>query len=147
MVSIEPVIPDDRADWLDLWNGYLAFYETELDDVTTNETFARLTQPGSGPHGAIARDAAGRPLGLVHWLTHPGTWTTSEHCYLEDLFVSADARGTGTGRALVAHVRNWAENHGSAKVYWLTAETNATARALYDQVATRTGFIHYEIDL
>jgi len=147
MVRIESLSSHDRADWLDLWNGYLAFYETELSDATTDETFARLTKAESAPHGAIARDAAGKPLGLVHWLTHPGTWTTSEHCYLEDLFVSTEARGTGTGRALVEHVRNWAEVRGSAKVYWLTAETNTTARALYDRVATRTGFIHYEIDL
>jgi hypothetical protein len=32
-------------------------------------------------------------------------------------------------------------------VYWLTAEGNATARSLYDRVATHTGFVHYEIEL
>jgi len=147
MVVINPLRPDDRADWLPLWDRYLTFYETELDDATTDATFARLTTAGANLHGAIARDDQGTAIGLVHWLTHPATWTTSDYCYLEDLFVSADARGTGAGRALVEHVRGWAATHGSTKVYWHTAETNATARALYDQVAKRTGFIHYEIGL
>jgi len=147
MVVINPLRPDDRADWLPLWDGYLTFYETELDDATTDATFAQLTTAGANLHGAIARDDQGTAIGLVHWLTHPATWTTSDYCYLEDLFVSADARGTGAGRALVEHVRGWAATHGSTKVYWHTAETNATARALYDQVAKRTGFIHYEIGL
>lgn len=96
-------------------------------------------------HGAIARDDDGTAVGIVHWLTHPATWTTTDYCYLEDLFVAPDVRGGGVGRALIAHVRAWAEKNGSAKVYWLTAESNSTARALYDRVASRTGMIHYQI--
>jgi GNAT superfamily N-acetyltransferase len=147
MVAIKPLTPQDRDDWLTLWAGYLTFYETELDEVTTETTFARLTTSGSGMHAAIARDDAGAAIGLVHWLTHRATWTTTDYCYLEDLFVSPAARGAGTGKALIEHVRAWAKDHGSAKLYWLTAESNATARSLYDRVATRSGFIQYEIDL
>jgi hypothetical protein len=32
-------------------------------------------------------------------------------------------------------------------VYWQTHETNATARALYDRIAERSGFIVYRIAL
>jgi hypothetical protein len=32
---------------------------------------------------------------------------------------------------------------GASRVYWLTHETNATARSLYDQLADRSGFIQY----
>ena len=147
MTSIAPVTADDHAEWAALWSGYLTFYETDLDDATTAATFSRLIDPDSGIHGAIARDDDGTAVGIVHWLTHLGTWTTTDYCYLEDLFVAPDVRGGGVGRALIAHVRDWAEQHGSAKVYWLTAELNATARTLYDRVASRSGMIHYEIDL
>ena len=57
------------------------------------------------------------------------------------------SRGSGTGRLLIAHVRGWAAEHGCEKVYWLTQETNMTARALYDSVATHTGYTHYQIAL
>ena len=36
---------------------------------------------------------------------------------------------------------------GAEKLYWHTRQTNATARALYDQVATHVGDIVYERDL
>jgi hypothetical protein len=32
---------------------------------------------------------------------------------------------------------------GGSRVYWLTQEANATARALYDKLAERSGFIQY----
>lgn len=135
----------DRAEWLALWNGYLTFYESSLDEETTTATFDRLTDADSGIYGVIARDDQGAAVGFVHWLTHPATWSTASYCYLEDLFVAPHTRGAGVGRALIEHVHAWAERNGSAKVYWLTAETNATARALYDRAATRTGMIQYQI--
>jgi GNAT superfamily N-acetyltransferase len=147
MVEITPLRSNDRAEWLELWNGYLTFYETELDDATTESTFARLTTPGSGLNGAIARDDTGTAIGLVHWLTHQATWTTTTYCYLEDLFVSPESRGGGTGAALIEHVRIWASENGSSKLYWLTGETNTIARGLYDRVASRSGLIQYQIAL
>lgn len=145
MVSITPLSPTDRDEWLPLWQGYLRFYETELPDATTDATFERLVDPAVPVHGALARDDDGTAVGLVHWLTHPATWTTTDYCYLEDLFVAEARRGDGAGRALIGHVRAWAEQHSSAKVYWLTAESNTGARRLYDAVADRTGMIHYQV--
>lgn len=147
MTTIHPLTPADHADWLALWQGYLAFYETSLDDAQTALTFERMTAAEPSIHGAIARDAEGRATGIVHWLTHAATWSTGPYCYLEDLFVSADVRGGGVGRALIAHVRAWAEASGCEKVYWLTQSSNTIARALYDRVATDTGFVHYQVDL
>jgi GNAT superfamily N-acetyltransferase len=147
MVRLAALTSSDRDEWLRLWDGYLTFYASDLDPSTTDATFARLTTAGSGLHGALARDDAGTAIGLVHWLTHLSTWTTTNYCYLEDLFVAPGGRGTGVGRALIEHVRRWAEQYGSTKVYWLTADTNSVARRLYDQVATRTEFIQYELSL
>lgn len=146
MLRIAPIGPDDRADWLTLWEGYLAFYEATLSPEQTALTFDRLVADDT-IHGAIARADDGSALGIVHWLTHPATWSAGEYCYLEDLYVAPDARGTGAGRALIGHVTDWAKDAGCAKVYWLTQNTNATARALYDRVASDTGFVHYQIAL
>lgn len=146
MLRIAPIGPDDRADWLTLWEGYLAFYEATLPPEQTALTFDRLVADDA-IHGAIARADDGSALGIVHWLTHPATWSAGEYCYLEDLYVAPDARGTGAGRALIGHVSDWAKDAGCAKVYWLTQNTNATARALYDRVASDTGFVHYQIAL
>lgn len=146
MTSLSPLIASDRAEWLPLWHGYLTFYESVLPDEVTDTVFARLVA-GDGVHGVLARDDEGRAVGFVHWLYHPSTWSIGPYCYLEDLFVVPDVRGGGVGRALIAHVRERAEEAGASKVYWLTHETNTTARTLYDRVAELTGFVHYEIGL
>lgn len=146
MTSIQSIRPEDHSEWSALWQGYLQFYESDIDADVTRETFRRITA-GDGVHGALARDEGGHAIGFVHWLTHPSTWSINGYCYLEDLFVSPDARGAGTGRELITHVRSWAQERGIEKVYWLTQEGNTTARRLYDAVATHTGFTHYEIEL
>ena len=60
-----------------------------------------------------------------------------------DLFVDDSARGLGLGRALIEAVYAKAREAGASRVYWLTQETNAQARILYDQVADQPGFIQY----
>lgn len=147
MTSLAPLTADDRDDWLTLWRGYLQFYEEELAQTQTELTFVRLTDSTYPIHGALARDDSGAAVGLVHWLTHPATWSEGPYCYMEDLFVSPDVRGSGIGAALVEHVRAWAQRAGCSKVYWLTQRDNDTARRLYDRVARHSGFVQYEIDL
>jgi GNAT superfamily N-acetyltransferase len=143
---ITPLTTSDRSEWEPLWQGYLTFYETEVADEITEATFARLVA-GEVMQGAIARDEDGRAVGLVNWLWHAGTWNVSDHVYLEDLFVAPDVRGGGVGRALIEYVVADARARGADSVYWHTQTSNATARRLYDSLATDTGYIHYEIEL
>jgi GNAT superfamily N-acetyltransferase len=146
VTTIEPLAPGDHDEWLPLWQGYLTFYRSSLSDELTELAFTRLTDDGyAGLQGALARDESGKAIGLVHWLTHPSTWAQGPYCYLEDLFVASAARGAGVGAALIEYVHAWAQETGCAKVYWLTQEDNARARALYERVADRSGFLHYEI--
>jgi GNAT superfamily N-acetyltransferase len=144
MTTITPITAADREAWSPLWAGYLRFYEEDLPEAVTDVTFARLAA-GDGVHGALARDEDGRAIGFVHWLFHPSTWATSSHCYLEDLFVAPGSRSGGVGGALIAHVREQAAAAGAETVYWLTQQSNAVARKLYDRVARSTGFVHYEV--
>ena len=88
-------------------------------------------------------ERAGRVVGLVHFLYHRSTSQIAMNCYLQDLFTSPDARGGGVGRRLIEAVYERARASGAARVYWLTHNTNATARRLYDQVADDSGFVVY----
>ncbi len=47
------------------------------------------------------------------------------------------------GRALIEAVYARAREAGSSRVYWMTHETNTRAMILYDQVATKPGFLIY----
>ncbi|WP_127090029.1 GNAT family N-acetyltransferase [Aquabacter cavernae] len=140
-IAIRPLAPQDKAAWAPLWRAYQNFYEVDLADVT-DLTFARLTDPAEPMHGALAWQGEA-VVGFVHYLTHRSTWSAADVCYLQDLYVSPDGRGAGVGRTLIDHVYAQADAHGWGEVYWLTHETNTTARRLYDTLAERTGFLHY----
>jgi GNAT superfamily N-acetyltransferase len=139
---IRAVTPDDRMRWEELWQSYLAFYRASVAPDVTEGTWARLLDPAEPMHGLVA-ERDGAILGLVHYLYHRSTWTAGDYCYLQDLFAVEQARGTGIGRRLIEAVYERAAADGASRVYWLTHETNETARALYEKVAARTGFIQY----
>ena len=132
----------DAPAWRALWAGYLAFYETALPEDVTDTAFARLTGPDDDLFGFVA-EQDGRLVGIVHCVLHRSTWARGSYLYINDLFVAPDARGTGAGRALIAHVYAHADAIGAERVYWLTHETNATARKLYDSLAFNDGFLEY----
>lgn len=141
---IRPLLPADEPQWRALWTGYLEFYEASVSEEVYRTTFARLL--GDDPqdfHGLVA-EADGRLIGLTHYLFHRHCWRVENVVYLQDLFVSPAARGTGAGRALIEAVYAAADAAGCPTVYWLTQDFNATARALYDRIATKTPFIKYQ---
>jgi len=141
--DVRPLRAADRAQWQQLWNGYLRFYRQHLAPAVSEATFARLLDEQRQPHGLVAEEG-GRVLGFVHYLFHPSTWSLQEICYLEDLFVDPAARGHGAGRALIQAVYAAADRASASSVYWMTQEFNADGRALYDTLARRTSFIRYE---
>ena len=141
-VVIKPVGDSERAAWEPLWKGYLDFYRTTLPPETYDATWARLQDPNE-PMFVLGAYVDGRLLGIVHYLYHRSCWTIGDYCYLQDLFVAGDARKLGLGRALIEAVYQAARHAGASRVHWLTHETNETARALYDTLADRPGFIQY----
>ena len=143
MPEISPLRPEDRAEWQRLWGGYLRFYRQHLAAEITASTFSRLVDPQAQPHGLVA-ERGGALRGFAHYLFHRTTWSQQDNCYLEDLFVAPEARGSGIGRALIQAVYERADRAPAAGVYWMTQEFNADGRALYDTLARRTSFIRYE---
>lgn len=134
--------PADFEQWLPLWEGYNSFYKRTVPAEVTRSTWARFFDAYEPMHAVVAeRDS--RLIGLVHYLFHRNTAMLAPTCYLQDLFTAAELRGQGVGRALIEAVYERAQAAGSPRVYWMTQESNTTARRLYDQVAEYSGFIQY----
>lgn len=144
-ISIRPLEQSDHADWKRLWTDYLIYYEASVSEEVYATTWKRLMDNGEfEPNGLIAR-FEGKAVGLVHFLYHRSCWSLVNNCYLQDLFADSAMRGKGVGTALIKAVQEEASNLGVKNVYWMTKEDNTQARSLYDKVATRTGFIEYDL--
>lgn len=143
-VRIRRLEARDKAAWLPLFKGYIAFYKATVSDEVIEETWNRLM--AGAPDFHIALVAVGDddvPIGLAHVLFHRSTWSATHYCYLEDLFVRPDLRAKGVGRALIEAVYREADARGCTRTYWATQEFNYRARGLYDQMATKSVFVQY----
>ena len=140
---IRPLTAADEAAWRRLWAGYLAFYETSVPEEVYRTTFARLLSGEPNEYHGLVAVKGGRPVGIAHYLFHRHCWRIENVCYLQDLYVDVDVRGTGAGRALIEAVYAAADAKGCPSVYWLTQHFNEAGRRLYDRIGELTPFIRY----
>lgn len=143
-VQIRGLRPADKAAWRDLWTDYLTFYKSTLPDTVKDSTFTRLLDPNVPDLNALVAEHGGEVIGLVHYIYHRHCWRIEDVCYLQDLYVSSAARGTGCGRKLIEAVYASADANGTPSVYWMTEHHNATGRQLYDRIGRLTDFIKYQ---
>jgi GNAT superfamily N-acetyltransferase len=136
----------DKQRWLELWTGYLEFYKSNLSPEQTEFTWKRLINNEQKMYGFVAENESG-VIGFTHCLFRPSTWTETDYCYLEDLFVDPNIRGKGVGRALINRVIELAKEKNSKRVYWTTQEFNKTARVLYDSITSVSEFVQYRLPL
>jgi len=141
-LHIRPVTAEDHDAWLPLWHAYLTFYKTTLADAVTQSTWQRFLDTNESTNAALAWQD-GKAVGMVHFIYHRSNWSINNACYLQDLLVVPEQRGTGVGRKLIEYVYATAKADGADKVHWLTHETNATAIQLYERIAERPGYIQF----
>jgi GNAT superfamily N-acetyltransferase len=145
-LTIRAIEEKDKDQWLKLWAGYLEFYKSTISSEQTELTWKRLINNELKMFGFVAESEEGI-IGFTHCLFRPSTWTETEYCYLEDLFVDPIIRGKGVGRSLMEKVFELAKEKKSKRVYWTTQEFNKTARVLYDSITPVSEFVQYRLPI
>ncbi|MDM7887789.1 GNAT family N-acetyltransferase [Curtobacterium sp. RHCJP20] len=144
-VRVRPVRSTDAEAWQDLYAGYRTFYRLPEDPAAVRTTWDWVSTGAHGLSGLVAEDADGHLLGFadLRRFARPSSATTG--LYLDDLFTAPDARGRGVATALLHEAATTAAAEGASVVRWITAEDNATARAVYDRVAAATPWVTYDM--
>jgi GNAT superfamily N-acetyltransferase len=145
-LKIRAIEEKDKDQWLKLWAGYLEFYKSTISPEQTELTWKRLINNELKMFGFVAESEEGI-IGFTHCLFRPSTWTETDYCYLEDLFVNPNIRGKGVGRSLMDKVFELAKEKKSKRVYWTTQEFNKTARVLYDSITPVSEFVQYRLPI
>jgi GNAT superfamily N-acetyltransferase len=146
--SIRPIHAEDKDAFLPLWEGYCAFYEAIVSPTVTEGLWARLIDPEDlAVRALVVVGETDQPLGFATLVTHPGTWTLRPVGYLEDLFVDPEARGLGMGRQLIEGCMALGQREGWSKLYWRTNSDNRRAQVLYEKLAQKGDWIHFEVRL
>jgi GNAT superfamily N-acetyltransferase len=147
---IATVTEADLPELLPLMRGYCDFYEVDpSDEALLAMSRTLIADPEREGVQLIARDAAGQAVGFatIFW-----TWTTlsaSRIGVMNDLFVTADARGSGVADELIAACAERAREHGATALDWTTAHDNHRAQKVYDRVGARRDdrWLDYELEL
>ena len=141
-ITVRQIKEGDKSPWLELFHSYLKFYDAYPNEMDTDLLWDRLTSLDPQIHGLVA-ESNGVVVGIAHFHYQLSTWSDTFYCYLEDLYVAEGERGNGIATALIGKVEELAIKQGCSELYWITKESNATARKLYDNIANLSDFVRY----
>jgi GNAT superfamily N-acetyltransferase len=118
----------------------LADYERLAHEVewTEDGLAATLFGPDAVPRVVLAEPGPGDPpgpaVGLAVWFPTYSTFLGRSGIWLEDLFVRPEARGAGTGTALLHHLF---ERAAGGRVEWAVLDWNEPSIAFYERQGAR----------
>lgn len=113
----------------------LADYEKLLDTVQTTEADIKAALFGDNPRAFCdIAQIDGAPVGFALWFYNFSTFVGRHGIYLEDLFVRPEARGSGAGKALLAHLARRCLDENLGRLEWSVLDWNAPSIAFYDRL-------------
>lgn len=136
---------EDQPRWRALYRQYADFYRVEQSDAAAATVWSWIRDPAHEVRCLLVEDETGDVAGLGHYRPFARPLSASTGCFLDDLFIDPDHRGGGAVDALLAELRGRAAVNGWSVVRWITADDNYRGRAKYDQHATRTMWITYDM--
>ncbi len=146
--SIRPLATRDSLAWQSLFSDYAAFYNVVIPDGGQGRVWNWIFD-NDNPFwcDVIALQHSdtrnSELIGFVQYQLMHRSLTGEMVCYLSDLYVKPEHRNSRAGKALIDHVILTARDWGVSNVRWLTQESNARARKLYDHYCPKSEFILY----
>lgn len=130
-LTIRPATADD-AELILRFITELAIYEKAEHEVKTDAAGIRdsLFAERATAHGLIC-EHQGRPIGYAVYFFNYSTWLGKHGLYLEDLYVSPEARGLGAGKALLRHLAQVAVARDCGRFEWSVLDWNTPSIDFY----------------
>lgn len=144
-MKIRPLEKADRSIWEQFFNEYAQFYKTTVPEGGHQRVWDWIFDENNNFWCDLIVDDNGKPFGFTQYQLMHRSLSGAMVCYLSDLYVRPETRGTGAGRALIDHVIGFAKDRGLSNVRWLTQDFNYVGRRLYDTYAAKSDFILYSV--
>lgn len=144
-IKIRPVTEADRIRWEELLNDYATFYKTAVPDGGHDHVWEWIFDENNDFWCDLVEADDGSIIGFTQYQLMHRSLSGAMVCYLSDLYVEPEVRGTGAGRAMIDHVIAFAKANGITNVRWLTQDFNYAGRRLYDTYQPKSDFILYSV--
>ena len=129
-LTIRPATPQDVALILRFVRE-LAEFEREPDAVKATEESLNHALFGERSAEAVIAEQDGEPMGFALFFHNFSTWTGLKGLYLEDLYVTPEARGSGVGTALLRHLAGITLDRDCGRFEWAVLDWNTPAIDFY----------------
>lgn len=138
MIHIRPATPADVPQILAFIHE-LAVFENSVEKLVATEALLHDVMFGEAQPGAEAAIAEldGKAVGAAFYFFNYSSWTGWRGLYLEDLYVSPEARGHGLGRALLSYLAGVALDRGCTRFEWAVMEDNTNAQQFYRAIGAK----------
>ena len=116
----------------------LAEYEKLAHEVRFDEAVMAQKLFGPRPYAEVLiGEIDGTPQGFALFFHNFSTFEGKPGIYLEDLFVTPEARGSGLGTALLAELARLAVERDCARLEWSVLDWNTPAIDFYKALGAR----------
>jgi GNAT superfamily N-acetyltransferase len=134
MISVRDATRDDVA-LIYRFIRELADYEKLLHEVEAREADVARDLFGAAPRAFCdIAEREGEPVGFALWFYNYSTFRGRHGIWLEDLFVTPEARGLGAGKALLKRLARRCVEQGLGRMEWAVLDWNAPSIAFYDSL-------------
>lgn len=127
----------------------LAIYEKAEHEVLAGADDFRRTLFGESPQAyVLICEADGQPIGFALYFFSYSTWLGKHGIYLEDLFVTPQARGLGGGKALLRELARIAVARDCGRIEWSVLDWNEPAIQFYQSIGAgpKDGWTVYRLE-
>lgn len=146
-LQIRPATPDD-IDLILHFIRELARYERAEHEAKATPAHLERTLFCENPsvYGLILL-ADDEPIGFAVYFFNYSTWQGQHGLYLEDLYVTPEARGLGGGKALLKYLARLAVDKDCGRFEWSVLDWNAPSIAFYESLgaAPQSEWIRYRL--
>ena len=146
-LSVREAKPSDAAAILRFVRE-LADYEKALHEVEATEETVRGSIFGDGSvTQALISERDGEAIGIAVYFFSYSTWQAKNGLYLEDLYVTPAARGSGAGKALLRRLAQIALENGCGRFEWSVLDWNEPAIRVYEAIGAepQTEWVRYRL--
>ena len=137
MLSIRAAVPADLP-LIAQFIRDLADYEKLAHEVRFDEAKLAANLFGPRPYAEVViGELDGAPQGFALFFHNFSTFEGRPGIYLEDLFVRPEARGSGLGKALLAHLAQLCSTRDCARLEWSVLDWNAPSIGFYQSLGAK----------
>lgn len=147
-LHIRPARPDDAAQIL-AFITELADYERARHEVVASQADIERSLFSEGSTAsALICERDGQAIGFAVYFFSYSTWLGANGLYLEDLYVTPEARGTGAGKQLLRQLAKLAVEKGCGRFEWSVLDWNQPAIDFYKSIGAepQDEWVRYRMD-